>query len=491
MKKIYLLSPWVEEKYNTTQSSLEYIRFYLIDSGYEAEIIDCSKYKRDLNDVIQILIRDEKPIVGITAYTRERFNAYHLIRKVGREIPDSLIVVGGRHFGFLAEETLRELPEVDIVVRGEGENTFKEICDSVYNATRYEDILGVSYKKGNRIIHNPDRPIESDLDKFRNYDINNIQKDACLSHTKVDHNNLYFTVSATRGCPNNCVYCSLTATRVRFRSIDKIIEEIEAKIDATGVRNVSFNDSSLTLNKQFISNLCNKIIEKKLNIHWNCYSRVNIDTGLLKLMKKAGMVSAEIGLESGSPRVLKSIRKRINLEQIEKFCNETYHLGIKLYVFCLISLPDETKEDADMTINFVKKLSKYIYYAGMQTTRILPDAALYRIAVEKNVLPEDFSWFNHYEKSDTYNVSHFLYRTLPIYSEHLPLKTIKEYLDEFDTIHMKNFIYFDTVRQAIKNTVRKESFKSITFKNLMQKFSYASCMLISAYRNKKKEEYFS
>jgi len=395
-------------------------------------------------------------------------------------------VVGGRHFGSLANETLRELPEVDIVVRGDGEITFKEICDSVYNNTSYENVLGISYINRSEIIHNPDRPLEPDLNKFRCFDINNIKKYTHLAHTKLDTENLYFTVFATRGCPNNCVFCSLKADRVRFRSIDNIIEEIEAKMKATGVSNVTFSDSSLTLNKKFLAKLCKKIIEKNLNIRVNCYSRVNIETDILKVMKKAGFVSVEIGLESASPRVLKSIKKNINLEQFEKFCREAYNLDIKIYVFCMISLPDEKLDDVDMTIACIKKMSKNIFTAGVQVTRILPDAELYKIAKEKNILPNAFNWFKDFYKVDKYGITNQYYATLPIYSEHLTLDDIRNKMYEFNDVFAENFASFYTIKRALKSQFRKELIKEFTFNEFYRKSKRAFKMLGAAYKNMRK-----
>ncbi len=486
MNKIYLLSPWVNEKYDPIVNSLEYIKFYLIDSGYQAKIINCAEYNRDLNDVISILKGDERPIVGVTAYTRERFNAYELIKRIRREIQGSLIVVGGRHFSSLPEETLFELPEVDIVVRGEGEITFKEICDSVYNNTGFEGVAGISYKKGSEIIHNPERPMEPDLDKFRCFDLNDIRKYTSLSHTKTDSKNLYFTVFATRGCPSNCVFCSLKADRVRFRSIDNIIEEIEAKIKATGIRNVSFSDSSLTLNRKFITTLCEKIIEKKINIRWNCYSRADVNSNILKIMKKGGLEFMEIAMESGSSSVLKSIKKNVKLEHFEQLFKEGYNLGIKIYVFCMISLPGEKLEDVDMTIAYIKKVSKYIFTAGMQVARILPDAALYEISKGKNILPDDFTWFKDFHRVDKYGISNKYYATLPIYLEQLALEDIRDKMNEFNDLFASDFASFDTIKRSLKSQFRGELIKEMTFKEFYRKSKRATKMFITAFNNKGK-----
>lgn len=486
MNKIYLLSPWVNEKYEGIINSLEYIKFYLIDSGYQAKIINCANYDRNLNEVISILQEEEKPVIGITAYTRERFNAYDLIRRIRKEIPDSLVIVGGRHFGCLSKETLHELPEVDIVVRGEGEITFKEICDSACNNKSYGDIAGISFKKGSEIIHNPDKPVEADLDKFRSFDLKDIRKYTTLANTKVDRENLYFTVFATRGCPSNCVFCSLKADRVRFRSIDKIIEEIEARISATGLRNVSFGDSSLTLNKKFITELCKKIIDRKLNIRWNCYSRGDIDPNILKIMKKAGLVSMEIAMESGSPAILKTIKKNIDLNHLEKLFKEAHNLGIKVYVFSMISLPDESLEDVDMTIAYIRKTSKYIFTAGVQVTRILPDAGLYEVARSKNILPKDFSWFKDFYMPDKYGISNPYYATLPLYIEQLTLEEIRDKMSEFNDLLASDFANFNTIKISLKSQFSREFFEKITFDEFCRKSKRAIKMLAAAFNNKGK-----
>ena len=207
-RKIYLLQPWYHDKCKIPASSLLYIKFYLMDHGYtNVEYIDCSHFNRNLDKVIDILKLTEDPIIGVTAYTKERFTAYETIRRIKNDIPKCLLVVGGRHFGFLPHEALTALPEIDMVVRGEGEITFKEICDAVHNDNSdLGNILGITYRKGNKIVDNPDRPLEMNIDQFRKWDKDNMPKGYPLAlPTKVDSDS-YFNVSATRGCPFKCVF---------------------------------------------------------------------------------------------------------------------------------------------------------------------------------------------------------------------------------------------------------------------------------------------
>ena len=495
MNKIYLVSPNTDRDYNAPHTTLEYIRFYLMDFGYNAEIIDCAHYGGDDNKVISKLKEEERPIIGITAYTRDRFNAYNLIKDIRQAIPDSLIVVGGRHFTSLVEETWVKLPEVDIIVRGEGEITFKEICDAVYSNSTYKEILGISYRNGDGIIHNLDRPLELDLDKFRSFDRKYLPDKERYSllgppATKIGTGKpmRFFMIMATRGCPSNCVFCSLKADRVRFRSIDNILDEIEDMIAITGERNVTFKDPSLTINKRFVAELCENIIKRNLNIKWHCYSRVDIDTNLLVLMKQAGLIGVEIALESGSPKVLKAIKKRINLEQFEKFCKEAFQLGLIVYTFCMISLPDERKEDVDMTISCIRKMSKYIYVAGMQVTRILPDAAIYQIAKERKLLSEDFDWFKPYTNNRSTSVSNKYYSTIPMYIEHLTIDDIQNKLLEFDLIAKTEFSYFHSLVRAIKYNLKFRTLKQLSPGDIKRKVYKTFLMIRNIIKNREKLE---
>jgi magnesium-protoporphyrin IX monomethyl ester (oxidative) cyclase len=500
MHKIYLVSPSTEVKFKSPCYSLEYIKYYIMDNGYDAEIIDCSNYDSGFEEVITIFKEDEKPIIGITSYTRERFYAYDLIRKIRLEIPDSCIVVGGRHFSCLADETLKNLPEVDIVVRGEGEITFKEICDSVYCNKSLNDIKGISFREEDRVVHSPERPLERNLDMFRSFDrkhLPDLEKHSLTSKSfkvgKVGEENKnmeVFTIMASRGCPNSCVFCSLTAMKVRFRDIDNVLDEIEEKIKVTGIRYVKFIDSSLTITKSYVRELCEKIIKRKMGIKWICYSRVDIDLEILRLMKKAGLVGIEIALESGSPRVLKSIKKRIDIDLFERICKEAYKLGIKVFVFCLISLPDEKIEDVDMTLSAIRRMSQYIYQASMQSVRILPDAAIYNIAMKRGLLPSDFDWFKPYTNEVDLQASNPYYSTIPLYLEHLSQAEITEKLNEFDKLVSARFSDFNIIKRALKTNMKMDVLKNLTLNDLRLKTRKTFVMFKSAYSNRGKLKKF-
>jgi hypothetical protein len=152
----------------------------------------------------------------------------------------------------------------------------------------------------------------------------------------------------------------------------------------------------------------------------------------------------------------------------------------------MISLPGETLEDVDMTIAYIKKVSKYIFTAGMQVTRILPDAALYEIAKGKNILPNDFTWFKDFYRVDKYGISNKYYATLPIYLEQLALDDIRGKMNEFDDLFALNFASFDTIKRSLKSQFRREFIKEMTFKEFYRKSKRATKMFITAFNNKGK-----
>jgi hypothetical protein len=204
-------------------------------------------------------------------------------------------------------------------------------------------------------------------------------------------------------------------------------------------------------------------------------------------MKKAGLAGVETALESGSPRVLKAVKKRIDIDQFQRFCIEAYNMGIQVYVFCMVSLPDEKLEDVDMTISLIKKLSKYIYSApALQATRILPDAALYNIAKERKVLPDDFDWFKPYTSGTDPKIANPDYSTIPLYLEHLSQADIIEKVHEFDMIAKSNFTQFYSIKRALVSNLRLQNMKYLTLRDFKRKAGKAFIMLISVYRNRVK-----
>jgi len=188
-----------------------------------------------------------------------------------------------------------------------------------------------------------------------------------------------------------------------------------------------------------------------------------MDPGLLTLMAASGCVEIDIGLESGSPKVLKAIKKRIKVEDYRRLVKEAHRLGIKTYVFVMISLPDETWDDAMETLELIRETSDSIDGLGVQVARILPDAALYQIAKDRGLLPEGFDWFKPYEitAEEKEVAKDWTYKNVPLYREHLSLEQIATLLKTYELIVLKK-MGWSGLKQAIRWNLKWDALKRLT-----------------------------
>lgn len=439
-KKIYLISPPSGETRKNHPWSLIFLHSYLLRHGFDSEVLDCNVLKWKPKHLVDYLQTNRAEVVGITGYTYHRFYAYNLIREIKSRLPWCRIIVGGRHFSSLATETLERLKEVDFVVRGEGELTLLELCEALYNNISFDKILGLTHRKNGKIISNPDRPPVLNLDELH-YNLDDLAdikgNYSFTSPMRRFPASKGFSVMAGRGCPGSCVFCTLSTQRVRFRNVESVLDEIEQLIKITGVRNLTFADPSLTASKKYITALCEGILRRNLNIKWRCYSRADIPSEVFELMQRAGCAATDIALESASPHVLQAIKKYIKVDDVQRCIKKLHQLGVKPFVYAMISLPDEREEDAKKTIQFLEEISDSVDGATLAITQVFPDAALYNMAKERNLLPPNFNWFDDYW-NDYYDRSK-LRSTVPFYIEHLSMDFIQEMRRRFERLYLERF----------------------------------------------------
>jgi radical SAM superfamily enzyme YgiQ (UPF0313 family) len=203
----------------------------------------------------------------------------------------------------------------------------------------------------------------------------------------------------SRGCPFNCTYCSTHAAfghRARFRSPEKVIEEIKHIIDKYSAKQISFWDDVLTLNEPWISKLCDLMVQNRLDIIWNCYAHPNTVNGrMLKKMKEAGCFCIWYGIEAGDDSLLKVINKGTTIEGIKKAVKLTKENGIEVRGLFMIGLPNETPKLAQKTVDFAKALD--VDYAQFSVTTPHIGTKLYEDAQNYGTLRKDFSRYTQHE----------------------------------------------------------------------------------------------
>jgi len=365
MAKILLLNPSMEYIYKNTKVKGSVAAYFplnlllvaapLIKKGHEVRFIDFFIQPFNKTKLINLLDSFKPDYVGTTFTTPLYDEALKIISVVKEHNPHIISVAGGTHMSSMPRETLKN-SDIDIGVMGEGDYTFLDIVEN----PSLSKVKGIIYKKEGIIIINERRPLMENIDDvpFPALDLININ-DYNIPHTIARENPVY-PMETSRGCMYGCVYCnkSVFGRSFRKKSVRKIIKEL-IRIKSLGFKEVHIMDDGFTTDMEHAEKVCNAIIKSKINITINCLSGIRADRvnlSLLRLMKKAGIYRASIGVETGSQKILDNIDKKTSLKKIERAFKLAKKAKIETLGYFMFGLPNETEEDMKKTIQFAKKL---------------------------------------------------------------------------------------------------------------------------------------
>jgi anaerobic magnesium-protoporphyrin IX monomethyl ester cyclase len=418
--------------------SLLFLQNYLLSNNIQSRIIDL--YWQKPEELFEIMNNTENPIVGVTAEAHSVLKALDIIKQVKESNKNSIIVVGGNFFTNTHRDVLNRFKDVDVVVRGEGEITFYELVNAIQNNLSFDTIDGISYRNNGSIIENKNRQPERDIEKFAlKYDklpIINRFKEGISMRNYEKENYRSFPVFLGRGCSRKCVFCEYNQFSYRVRKIPYILQEIDYLINNYNAKYFTFADPSFCERKDFVKEFCEALIEKYPHIKWSCEARVDTPSAVLELMAKAGCINVDFGLESGSEKVLNAINKNIDLIKTFEFVKACYSLNIRSHMFLMVSLPEETEEDAMQTIKVSGELSKYVTSMSLGVTQILPGTELERIAFEKGILAKNFSYYDErfYHSHTQFGDPH-----VPLYFELLNIDFIEKFFTKIMDLRAQKY----------------------------------------------------
>jgi anaerobic magnesium-protoporphyrin IX monomethyl ester cyclase len=320
-------------------------------------------------------------VVGISVLTLN-FPLGASIAKLTKKVnPRITTVMGGAHATAMPDACLNYC---DIVVRGEGEATFWDIVTE----KELKFIKGISYQRDGRVIHNEERERIKTLDDlpFPAHSLFKIKNYECYPS---------WGIMSSRGCPYNCIFCS-SPNRwnriITFRSVNNIMNEIEYLNKNFNIRAVNFFDDTMNITQQRITEICNEIIKRGLNkkMRFTCQMKANkqcVSLELFKKMKEANFVQVEFGIESGSQRILNSIRKSLTVGEAKQAIGLARKAGIPVIKgFFIIGNRDEAISDVLKTWRFV--LSAKVWPTFSICTPF-PGTTLYKMLKEEGTLPQD------------------------------------------------------------------------------------------------------
>lgn len=365
-------------------TGLCYLHACLREAGYDSLLVNFSGWSP--SRIERELMKLKPDMIGISQWTHNRHASLDLAARCRRLFPEIAIIMGGAHATFCYEELLADGSPVDCVVIGEGEQTLLELAGHMAGHTDWRDIDGLALRRDGKIHVTAGRALLANLDLLpipARYFAYSIGLDMDLQPE--------FIVTA-RGCPSACHFCSSPAfwgKKVRFRSPDAIVDEIIHIRSQFGLIYFSLRDDTFTADRGRTLEFCSRLIDRQADILWNCQSRVTaIDKELLIMMKQAGCECIQLGVESGSPRILKQLGKNIALSQVEQACSDIREVGISLSVYLISDVPGETADDLRQTIDLMRRIhpddgyvSPLAYYPG---TRLFADALATGVAV-KNI----------------------------------------------------------------------------------------------------------
>lgn len=367
------------------------------EEGCVCTVVDASSLALSQEEVLQRLAVCRPDILCISSTTLGIGNAHALAVAAKVEIPLLMVIVGGPHVTATSHETLNRFPAFDVAVIGEGENTFAEVLRALSAGKELVDVAGLIYREGGRLRDTGRRPFIADLDSlpFPAFDLLEDFPQRYLPAPFKVRKLPAATLVTSRGCPNTCIFCdrSVFGASCHAYSAEYVVRQIVELHQRYGIREFSFEDDTFITFKCRLKEICERLIELRLNISWTCLGRANhVTAENLKLMHKAGCWQISFGIETGSQEILAIIDKRVSLDQVRHAVRLSRQAGIRTKGFFIFGHPGETRETMRMTIDFALELPLNDVSVSLMTP--FPGTELYARAAEFGAFVPDWESMN-------------------------------------------------------------------------------------------------
>ncbi len=378
-----------EERGLNPPLGLLYVAAYTREkTSHQVRVLDCLA-EGVSHDRLEARVREEAPdVVGIQAMTFTWIDARMAADTVKRACPSCRVVLGGPHAHIYPRESLA-VPSVDFVIQGEGEQPFVSLLSALEGRQSLETVGGLAWRDavtGETRVNPPAPPLE-DLDglPFPARDLVPVDR----YYSLLARRNPITTLFSSRGCPYRCLFCDRPAMGRRFRphGATRVVDEIEACL-RMGIQEFFFYDDTFNVNRQRVLDICSEIKRRGLDITFDIRARVDrMDEEMLRALKRAGCERIHYGVESADEGVLRTLRKDIQLDQVERIFKATRGQGMKTLAYFMIGNPGEDREAVLKTIRFAKRLDPdYVHFSVLTP---FPATPLYQMALETGRFKED------------------------------------------------------------------------------------------------------
>lgn len=389
---------------------LAYIASVYKKAGHEVAIYNQDVYHYPDEHLTEYLKKNRFDMVGVSVV-----GGYYQYRKL-LKISDAINAVPRRPFYVIGGHGPAPEPEyflrktkADMVVIGEGEETALEITEALESKKKFSEVKGIAYLENGKLVKTPERPLIQNLDDipFPAYELFPMDHYALLRMPHIKSNERCIPVLSSRGCTFKCNFCYRMDKGFRPRSAEGIVEEINRLKRDYRISYIAFSDELLMSSIERTVELCEAFIKAKLGIKWDCNGRLNFaKPEVLRLMKEAGCVFINYGIEAMDDQVLKNMNKNLTVKQIITGIENSLACGISPGFNIIFGNIGDTKETLRKGVEF---LLKYDDHAQLRTIRPVtpyPGSPLYDYAIEKGLLKdvEDF-YENKHINSDLLSVN--------------------------------------------------------------------------------------
>jgi len=338
-----------------------YVAAMLEENGVEVSVLDQPAKGFTIDETVDWIEKEDPDILGFATYSVSGRTAALTSKKIKEKNPNIIIVFGNYYATFNPERILKKYPQVDIIVRGEGENTAVELVDCLKNNGDLKRVSGITFRNNEKIVSTPNRPLIKNLDSlpFPDRKLIDVEYHSIIAGANVAPKR-FTSIASSRGCVFRCRFCSCTqfANNIwRPRSVKNTMEELHF-LASEGYRQFIFIDDSFTLNPKRVIELCRAMQKERIEMDWICEGRVdNCSYEVLHEMAEAGCKILFFGIESANQRILNYFNKRITPEQSRNAVKTARKAGIDVIVGSFIlGAPDETRREIQNTLDFAKKI---------------------------------------------------------------------------------------------------------------------------------------
>lgn len=407
--KVLLVKPYNLSDHIQPSLGLGYLATAIRDQ-HQVSILDGIKERVKPSQLVSYLQKNLPDVVGFQFYTFDQKFIKEYLRVV-KEVNSRIVtLVGGPHPSALPEETMDSLaPDLDFAFKGEAEVGLPLLLEQVsglgktrniekLNPEALEKIPGLVWRNNHRVKINSQIFVEN-LDNFGfpSWDLINPQKYPPAQHGAFFKNFPIAPIITTRGCPFRCTFCAghlISGRKTRFRSAEHVLEEIKILYHDYGIREIHIVDDNFTLNPTFVRNFCKQLIKADLKISWAVPNGIRVDTldeELLSLMKGSGLYLISLGIESGSDRILKLMKKNLTTDMVRQKIKLARRVGLDVAGFFILGFPGETREEMERTIDF--SLSLDLIRANFFTYLPFPGTESYQMLLKNGQLRK-VNWDN-------------------------------------------------------------------------------------------------